>query len=134
MLSTVLRSKTAVETSIKIMDAFVSMRYFIASNAKVFQRLESIEYEQLEMKRWKEQTNSRIDEIFSKINQPDFPQQGIFYNGQIYVVDSKVYHIGASIKDLGKKIFGFSLMKDLSAMDLLNKIGIDSDMNKNTNE
>ncbi len=204
MLSTVLRSKTAVETSIKIMDAFVSMRYFIASNAKVFQRLENIEYEQLEMKRWREQANSRIDEIFNKINQPEFPQQGIFYDGQIYdaytfvanlirdaknsivlidnyiddtvltlldkrkidvaasiytdrisrnlqldinrhnaqyppitigiyrnahdrflIIDSKVYHIGASIKDLGKKIFGFSLMKDLDAMDLLNKIGVD---------
>ena len=204
MLSTVLRSKTAVETSIKIMDAFVSMRYFIGSNAKVFQRLESIEYEQLEMKRWREQANSRIDKIFNKINQPEFPQQGIFYDGQIYdaytfvanlirdakksivlidnyiddtvltlldkrkidvtasiytdrisrnlqldinrhnaqyppisigiyrnahdrflIVDSKVYHIGASIKDLGKKIFGFSLMKDLDAMDLLNKIGVD---------
>lgn len=204
MLSTVLRSKTAVETSIKIMDAFVSMRYFIGSNAKVFERLESIEYEQLEMKRWREQANSRIDKIFNKINQPEFPQQGIFYDGQIYdaytfvanlirdakksivlidnyiddtvltlldkrkidvtasiytdrisrnlqldinrhnaqyppisigiyrnahdrflIVDSKVYHIGASIKDLGKKIFGFSLMKDLDAMDLLNKIGVD---------
>ena len=213
MLSTVLRSKTAIETSIKIMDAFVSMRFLLASNVKVFHRLESIEYEQLEMKRWREQTNSRIDEIFNKINQPEFPQQGIFYDGQIYdaytfvanlirdakssivlidnyiddtvltlldkrnndvtaaiytdrisrnlqldinrhnaqyppisigiyrkahdrflIVDSKVYHIGASIKDLGKKIFGFSLMKDLDVMDLLNKIGVDCYMNENTNE
>ena len=213
MLSTVLRSKTAIETSIKIMDAFVSMRFLLASNVKVFHRLESIEYEQLEMKRWREQTNSRIDEIFNKINQPEFPQQGIFYDGQIYdaytfvanlirdakssivlidnyiddtvltlldkrnndvtasvytdrisrnlqldinrhnaqyppisigiyrkahdrflIVDSKIYHIGASIKDLGKKIFGFSLMKDLDVMDLLNKIGVDCYMNENTNE
>lgn len=51
------------------------------------------------------------------------------------ILDSKIYHIGASIKDLGKKIFGFSLMKDLDVMDLLNKIGVDSYsyMNENTN-
>lgn len=48
------------------------------------------------------------------------------------IVDSKIYHIGASIKDLGKKIFG---LKDLDVMDLLNKIGVDSYsyMNENTN-
>ena len=40
MLSTVLRSETAVNVSIHIMDAFTAMRHFIASNAQVFQRLE----------------------------------------------------------------------------------------------
>ena len=30
-----------------------------------------------------------------------------------------VYHIGASIKDLGKKLFGFSLMKTLKVSDIL---------------
>lgn len=127
MLSTVLRSKTAVETSIKIMDAFVSMRYFIASNAKVFQRLESIEYEQLEMKRWREQANSLQLDINRHNAQYPPISIGIYRNAhdRFLIIDSKVYHIGASIKDLGKKIFGFSLMKDLDAMDLLNKIGVD---------
>lgn len=40
MLSAVLTSQTAVDMSIKIMDAFVGMRRFISANAQVFQRLE----------------------------------------------------------------------------------------------
>lgn len=214
MLSTVLRSTTAIETSIKIMDAFVTMRHFLGDNVQLFRRLETIEYHQLEMKHRQDKTENRIDEIFNRINKDDIPKQGIFFDGQIYdaytfvanlirdakssivlidnyiddtvltlldkrnndvtasiytdrisrnlqldinrhnaqyppisigiyrkahdrflIVDSKVYHIGASIKDLGKKIFGFSLMKDLDVMDLLNKIGVDSYsyMNENTN-
>ncbi len=37
-------------------------------------------------------------------------------------IDDKVYHIGASIKDLGKKLFGFSLMKGVEARDILSRI------------
>jgi phage regulator Rha-like protein len=39
----------------------------------------------------------------------------------IIIDDKEVYHIGASLKDLGKKLFGFSKM-DKSALDILNKI------------
>jgi hypothetical protein len=35
------------------------------------------------------------------------------------ITDDMVYHIGASIKDLGKKLFGFSLMKTLKVSDIL---------------
>ena len=38
------------------------------------------------------------------------------------IVDDHVYHIGASLKDLGKKWFAFSLMIDLSPDDLISKI------------
>ena len=43
MLSTVLRSKTAIKVSINIMNAFVAMRKYLLSNAQVFQRLDSLE-------------------------------------------------------------------------------------------
>lgn len=33
-----------------------------------------------------------------------------------------VYHIGASIKDLGKKWFAFSKLNDITTTELLNKI------------
>ena len=49
MLSTVLRSETAIRVSIRIMDAFVAMRRFMVTNAEVFQRLSTMEYHQLEM-------------------------------------------------------------------------------------
>lgn len=38
------------------------------------------------------------------------------------IVDDKVYHIGASLKDLGKKWFAFSLMNDLTTEELMLKI------------
>ena len=37
-------------------------------------------------------------------------------------IDDEVYHIGASIKDLGRKWFGFTLMRDITAKELINKI------------
>lgn len=48
MLSSVLHSEEAVAISIKIMNAFVAMRHFLLSNAQVFQRLDRIEFKQLE--------------------------------------------------------------------------------------
>ncbi|MBR6269301.1 MAG: ORF6N domain-containing protein [Bacteroidales bacterium] len=38
------------------------------------------------------------------------------------IIDDKVYHIGASLKDLGKKWFAFSLMNDIEPHDLISKI------------
>ena len=194
MLSTVLRSQTAIDVSIRIMDAFVAMRHFLANNAQVFQRLANIEYHQIE-------TDRRIDEVFKRLDANTQPQQGIFYDGQVFdayqfvcdlvrkamksivlidnyvddtvltlldkradnvtatiytqhisqqlqldinrhntqypainvehfnrahdrflLIDDEVYHIGASIKDLGKKWFAFTLMQDITTTELINKI------------
>ena len=49
MLSSVLRSDTAIEVNIRIMRAFTSMHHFLQNNAEVFQRLSTMEYHQLEM-------------------------------------------------------------------------------------
>lgn len=38
------------------------------------------------------------------------------------LIDDEVFHIGASIKDLGKKWFGFTLMRDITATELIDKI------------
>ena len=38
------------------------------------------------------------------------------------IIDEKVYHIGASLKDLGKKWFAFSLMQDITPQDLISRI------------
>ena len=201
MLSSVLKSQTAVDVNIRIMRAFVSMRRFIATNAQLFQRLETIEYHQLEMKQHQEVTDKRIDEVFKRLDANIPPIQGIFYDGQVFdayrfvsdlmrkakrsivlidnyvddtvltlldkrengvtatiytqristqfqldvdrhnaqyppieikqfnkahdrflLIDDEVYHIGASIKDLGKKWFGFTLMRDFTATELINKI------------
>ena len=38
------------------------------------------------------------------------------------IIDDRVYHIGASLKDLGKKWFAFSLMNDISPESLLSRL------------
>ena len=209
MLSSVLRSQTAIEVNIQIMRAFVSMRHFMVSNASVFSRLETMECHQLEILQHQqdtdkhiEATNKRIDEVFRRLDEGNAkPKQGVFYNGQIYdaytfvsdliksakkrivlidnyvdetvltlldkrdnnvsatiytqqisrqfqldidrhnaqyapidvetfrlshdrflCIDDDVYHIGASIKDLGKKWFGFSKMEILTPDELVERI------------
>lgn len=78
MLSAVLHSQEATDISIRIIEAFVAMRHFLLSNAQVFQRLDRIEYKQIE-------TDRRIEELFRKIDERSItPQQGIFFDGQIY--------------------------------------------------
>ncbi len=78
MLSAVLRSETAVITSIQIINAFVEMRKFILNNAQLFQRIETLETRQIE-------TDKRIDQILNALDSGTAkPKQGIFYNGQIF--------------------------------------------------
>lgn len=38
------------------------------------------------------------------------------------LIDEEVYHIGASLKDLGRKWFAFTLMHDIKAAELINKM------------
>ena len=87
MLSSVLRSQTAIEVNIQIMRAFVSMRHFLVNNASVFSRLETMEYHQLEILQHQqdtdkhiEATNKRIDEVFRRLDEGNAkPKQGVFY-------------------------------------------------------
>ena len=202
MLSSILRSDTAIEVNIRIMRAFTSMRHFLQNNAEVFQRLSTMEYHQLEMQQHLQESDKRIEEVFRRLDEGNAkPKQGVFYNGQIYdaytfvsgliksakkrivlidnyvdetvltlldkrdnnvsaiiytqqisrqfqldidrhnaqyapidveafhlshdrflCIDDDVYHIGASIKDLGKKWFGFSKMEILTPDELVERI------------
>ena len=209
MLSGVLKSPTAVEANIRIMRAFVSMRHFMVNNVAFFQRLETIEFNQLESNKvqakilaHQEVQDHRIDEIFRRLDEGMYkPKQGIFFDNQIYdaysfvselvksakqriilidnyvdetvltlldkredtvsaiiytqqisrqlrldvdrhnsqyppieisvfrrshdrflCIDDTVYHVGASIKDLGKKWFAFSKMEDFKPEELVAKI------------
>jgi len=44
------------------------------------------------------------------------------FHDRFLLVDDKVYHIGASLKDLGKKLFAFSLLDDFRAEEIVAKI------------
>lgn len=78
MLSSVLRSKAAIEANICIMRAFTSMRHFMMNNASVFSRLETIEYHQLEMQQHLQESDKRIDEVFRRLDEGNTkPKQGV---------------------------------------------------------
>ncbi|MCH7770492.1 MAG: ORF6N domain-containing protein [Bacteroidetes bacterium] len=82
MLSGVLKSETAVKTSIQIMNAFVEMRKFLMNNALLFQRLDNVERKQL---KFKIEANEKFDKIFNALQSKEIePKQGIFFNGQIF--------------------------------------------------
>lgn len=199
MLSAVLRSDTAVEVSIKIMNAFVEMRRFIHNNAGIFARLDSVERRQTAFEL---ETEKNFEKVFQALESGETAKQGIFFEGQVFdayafvsniirkaqrslvlvdnyvddavltllskrknnvtatiytkaiskqlaldlekhnqqyppvlvktfnnahdrflIIDEKeIYHIGASLKDLGKKWFAFSKF-EYGAVEMLEKLG-----------
>ena len=78
MLSAILKSETAIKMSIQIIKAFVAMRRLIASNAQIFQRLDTLEIKQLE-------TDQKIEHVLDAMESKEIqPKQGIFFDGQIF--------------------------------------------------
>lgn len=199
MLSAILKSKVAIDVSIKIINSFVNMRKIISQNSYIFQRLENIETLRIKDKL---EIDEKFDRIFNALEDKSLkPKQGIFYDGQVYdayvfvsdlirssthsiilvdnycddsvltllskrdreikcsiytkniskqllldvtkhnsqypnikikqfnsshdrflIIDEKdVYHIGASLKDLGKKWFAFSRL-DIESFDILSRL------------
>lgn len=77
MLASLLKSATATEVSVRIVNAFVAMRKFILANAQVFQRIESVEQRQIA-------TEGKVNEILDRLNTGEVPSQGVFYEGQLW--------------------------------------------------
>ncbi|MBN2415255.1 ORF6N domain-containing protein, partial [bacterium] len=78
MLSAVLKSETAVRVSVEIMQAFVTMRRFLVTNARMFERLDALEVKQLK-------TDERIARILDAMETRQIPpKQGVFFDGQVF--------------------------------------------------
>ena len=77
MLSSVLRSPTAIEVNIRIMRAFSAMRRFLLANAQMFQRIEAVEKRQIA-------TDAKVDSILERLDATETPLQGVFYDGQLW--------------------------------------------------
>ena len=85
MLSSVLRSEQAIEINIRIMRAFIAMRSFLQTNAHVFQRLETLEHNHLLLHRHISETDKKIDEVLTRLDNKDAePIEGFFFEGQIF--------------------------------------------------
>ena len=111
MLSGVLKSPTAVAVNIQIMRAFTTARRFIAANSQIFQRLNSIERHQIE-------TDHRIEEVFQRLEAGQQPQQGIFFDGQIF----DAYHFVSNlVREAKSSIVLFDNYIDDTVLTLLDK-------------
>ena len=131
MLAGLLKSEVAVNVSIRIVNTFIEMRKFLMINGQVFERLTNMEYKLLEH-------DKKFDEVFNQLQLEENIKQRIFFDGQIYnayslIIDiikkanskiliignKEMYHLGASIKDLGKKCFAINRIED---MEIIEKI------------
>ena len=81
MLSSVLRSETAILVSIRIMDAFVAMRKALASFAPMLMRIDTVERRQIIDQAHNEE---RFKLILDAMQDKKFPPQKVFFDGQIY--------------------------------------------------
>ena len=91
MLSSVLRSPTAIEVNIRIMRAFSAMRRFLLANAQMFQRIETVEKRQIA-------TDAKVDSILERLDASETPLQGVFYDGQLWDARALVLKLIQSAK------------------------------------
>ena len=111
-LSGVLHSKTAIQVNIAIMRAFVGMRKFLMANANLFQRLDRLEFKQLEI-------DHKVEKIINALeNETIKPKQGIFFGGQIF--DAYKFTTGL-IKEAKKSIVLIDNYVDETILTLFSK-------------
>ena len=113
MLATVLKSKTATEVSIRIMDTFVLMRYYVS--------------EDLLMKSYYNDMVVRHDSEIKKIQDTLDKMQNkkvlneIYYNGQIYDAYSKIIDI---FYDSKKELIIIDSYADKSILDIISRLNV----------
>ena len=88
MLASVLKSGVAVAASIRITNAFVTMRRTLASMIPFIARLETVEHRQIADQARNNENQSRneerFDTIFKAMDGGDFPPQKVFFDGKHY--------------------------------------------------
>ena len=112
MLSSVLKSKIAINVNIAIFRAFAKMRKFLLANAMIFQKFNYIEQKLL-------QHDVNFEKVFKAIESKDVkPKQGIFYDGQIF--DAYVF-VTDLIKSAKKSIVLIDNYIDETVLTLFSK-------------
>jgi hypothetical protein len=112
MLASVLRSDIAIEISIQIVKSFIEMRKFIVNNAEIFYRLDRIEKKQFI-------TDDKLEKVIQAIEIDNLtPNQGIFFDGQVFDAYSFVAGI---IKSAKKSIILIDNYIDESVLLVLSK-------------
>ena len=127
MLATILKSKTATEVSIRIMDTFVKMRHYINYNKNILPRRFLLLEEKVD------NNTRKIDELFDKFNPQEITKDSIFFKGDIYDAYSVLLEIFNVAKDEVIIIDNYVGKVLLDELRSINKkiIVISSNMNDN---
>ena len=119
MLSSVLRSETAVQVSIRIMDAFVTMRRFLQNNAQIFVELGFIKQHLIESDLHHKENDQKIERLFTLMDRYKIEdKQGIFFQGQIFDAYAK---FESFIQQAKKEIILIDQYVDLTVLERLAK-------------
>ena len=108
MLATILKTKVATEASIRIMDAFVSMRHYFNINL----------IEQKYINKLVLEDHERIDEIFSRFDKDD---EYLYLPGQIYDSYSKVIDI---FRSANKELIIIDSYADKNLLDIIKNLKV----------
>ncbi len=112
MLSAVLKSETAIQVSIQIINAFVSMRHFLQNNMQLFNEIVLLKHHQIE-------SDKRIDKLFNLMDKYKIDDtQGIFFQGQIFDAYAK---FESFIAQAQKEIILIDNYIDLSILERFSK-------------
>ena len=114
MLSTILKSKPAVEVSIRIMDAFVKMRHFIKDSLIEQKYINDMVIEHDNSIKLLQQAFNKIEEK-RKVNE-------IYFDGQIYDAYSKIQDI---FKSAAKKLVIIDAYADNTLLDIIKRLDIE---------
>ena len=87
MLATILKSKEAIKTTIRIMDTFVNMRHYINFNKNI------LPYKFLLLEEKVDNNTKKIDELFDKFDPKDIVKKCIVYKEEIYDAHSVLLDI-----------------------------------------
>ena len=119
MLASVLKSPTAIQISIKIIDAFVAMRRFLLNNAKVFTEIDSIKHHLIESDIQHRIHEQKIETLFSLMDKYKIEnKQGVFVQGQIFDAHSTFQSL---IQKAKKEIILIDNYIDLTVLDMFTK-------------
>lgn len=114
MLSTILKSKIAIEVSIRIMDAFVTMRHYISDNL--------IEQKFINRQVLKNTEDIKLlQELFQKFEEKKIINE-IYFNGQIYDAYSKIQDI---FKTATNKLIIIDAYADNTILDIIKRLNIE---------
>ena len=113
MLATILKSKVAMETTIRIMDAFVEMKKFFLNDNL---RLSNVEAKILEH----DKNRKLLQESFDKLSGKRKANE-IYFNGQIFDAYSRIIDIFNEVKE---ELIIIDMYADINILEIIKKLDI----------